>query len=442
MSAPSVDVVVDRLDRLAQHAPAGGIDPDALWSTGRRRQRGRWAVGVAGCLALVACLGAALAAPAQRLADAPIAVAPDSARRVLPAVFRTPGQWEPAFPAAPGPLVAVGRATRGGWTGDRSSLWGVSALTGESRFLDLPDQAASGDGAALSDDGTRLAYWVTDGPAGASTGDPQHFTVVTGVAVVDLVTGEERRWDAGTAHGFGAEGLVWAGDVLWFSGGPFPDADQDSFAPTVRTWGPDGSPQERRDPPRTIAGAVEAVDRFIIESGTSTTQVRMVDGSGDVTEVRLTHRGGLTSEVSSSPDGTHIAGLGHPRGASSTGRVEPLLVGEIAGGRAEMTRVAGVEAPYVLGWRSPTEVVIGVNGPDGAIDLESVDVTNGTVRELVQLGETAFGTIAAGAWAGEVIDAPEPPFAPDPRLFAAGAVALALVLVGVWRQTRIRRGRP
>jgi F-type H+-transporting ATPase subunit delta len=58
---------------------------------------------------------------------------------VLPDVVRQPGGWEPAFPAAPGRLSAVGIGTRSGLWSDRSAVWGVSATTGESRFLDLPD---------------------------------------------------------------------------------------------------------------------------------------------------------------------------------------------------------------------------------------------------------------------------------------------------------------
>lgn len=446
MTAPTD--VVDRLERLAAHAPAGGIDPDALWVRGRRRQRGQWALVVVGCLALLVCVGGAVAAPVLRLVDRPVAVAPDSARRVLPDVFRTPGKWEPAFPAAPGPLVAVGRAPRGGWGRDTSSLWGVSALTGESRFLDLPD-AASTLTAALDSTGTKLAYWISDGPAGAITADPEHFTVATGVAVLDLVTGEERRWDAGTVHGFGAERLIWAGDVLWLSGGAFTDADQDSFPATVRTWGPEGAPERRLEPPLDIARATApGVDGFLIERGATTTEVEVVDDA--VSRVRLVHSGGMTSETHVSPDGRLIAGLRQERGSSIAGSPLPLVVGEITGGRAEMTEVGDVETSYIMGWRSSTEVVVVSDGSDEdgdrsstARDLSTVDVVDGSERHLVELGETGFTTYAAGAWAGDVIDAPPPPFAPDPlKWSAAGGVVLVLLLLVGTLWTRSRRGHP
>jgi hypothetical protein len=450
MSAPPSDVV-DRLERLAAHAPAGSVDPDDLWVRGRRRQQGQWAVVVAGCFALVVCVGGAVAAPVLRVVDTQMAVAPDGAPRVLPGVFRTPGKWEPAFPTAPGPLVAVGSAPRGGWVRDTSSLWGVSALTGESRFLDLPDAASGLAGAALDSTGTKLAYWIVDGPAGSVTADPQQFTVATGAAVLDLVTGEERRWDAGTVHGLGAERLIWAGDVLWLSGGAFADEDQDSFPATVWTWGPEGAPEPRLEPPLDIAGAAaRGADGFLIERGATTTQVQVVDGAGAVSRVRLVHGGGMTSETSVSPDGRLIAGLRQERGASIAGSPLPLVVGEIAGARAEMTEVGDVEAPSIMGWRSPTEVVVASNALDEdgdrsstVRDLSTVDVVDGTERHLVELGETGFTTYAARAWAGDVIDAPQPPFAPDPRQWSAtGGVVLVLLLLVGWRWNRSRRGHP
>ena len=56
MSAPPTDVV-DRLQRLAAGAPGAGVDPDALWTRGRRRQRVRTG-GVAAALVLVGLAGA------------------------------------------------------------------------------------------------------------------------------------------------------------------------------------------------------------------------------------------------------------------------------------------------------------------------------------------------------------------------------------------------
>lgn len=440
MSAPTD--VADQLERLAAHAPVPAVDPEALWMRGRQRQGIRWAVGVAGCVAVLACVGAALATPVLRVVDDPIAVAPDSARRVLPDVFRTPGKWEPAFPAAPGPLVAVGRAPRAGWTSDQSSLWGVSALTGESRFLDLPDEARLLDGAALSDDGTQLAYWISVGAAGRSTEEP-NGRIPTGVAILDLVTGAERRWDARTTQGFGSDGLVWAGDVLWFGGGAYRDSDQNTYEPSIWRWAFGAEPEVAKDFPLLSLGVTrQAAGRFLIESGTMTSKVQVVDASGDVTTVRLEHRGGTTSEVSMSPDGRLLAGLWHARGTSSVGVAQPLVVGEIDGDSAEMTRVPDVEAPFIRGWRSPTEVVVADYGTDGAIDLKTVDVTDGTVSDLVQLGETALGTIADDAWAGDVIAAPDPPFAPDPRWFGSAAVLISLLLIAGWRGPRCRRGHP
>lgn len=442
MSAPTSEVV-EHLHRLVARAPTGSLDPDALWTRGRRQQRRR-GMAVAACVSVLAGLGAAGAAPLVRLIDPPVATAPEGAGMVLPDAIRTPGRWEPAFSHAPGPLSAVGRGVRGGWGNDRASLWGVSALTGESRFVDLPDSAPtfSFDSTALSDDGTRLAYWTSTGTPGEPAEEGRAL-VPTGVAILDLTTGDVRLWDAGTTMGLQTEALVWAGDTLWFRAGAFRGSEYP--APTTWTWGAIGEPEVATASPWDNAMAVTSPssDGFLTARGTAARRVRTVDAAGVFTTVRLVHAGSTTSEPRLSRDGRLIAGLQQTPGVGSSGAPLPLVVGPVEDGRAVLEPVVGVQATSVRGWRSATEVVIGSEMVEGVIEVSSVDVIDGVVSPLTSIGDDIVPTtFAADAWTADVVPAPGAPFAPDPLLVGAGLVALAFVLWRVIVRVRRRRGHP
>ena len=235
MSTPPTAGVTDRLERLAAQAPRGLGDPARLWTQGRQRQRARWA-GTAACLVLLAVLGAVAMPVAVQRTQGLVAVSPDDALR-LPAVIRQPGEWEPAFPSAPGRLVAVGLGTRDGWWSSRNAWWGVSAATGESRFLDLPDAATGSDAApALSADGRRLAYWIT----GTTPREPLRIDgqdPAVGVGVMDLETGDVERWFGGSRRGVATHALAWSGDVLWWSGSDYSDDSTPSqYGGHISVW--------------------------------------------------------------------------------------------------------------------------------------------------------------------------------------------------------------
>ena len=210
--------VTDRLERLSDEAPTHLGEPGELWRRGRRRQARQWLAGAAS-LVVLAVLGGTVAGPVLAPGRVEVATTPGGDLR-LPDVIREPGEWEPAFDGPPGPLAAVGIGTRAGLLTTRTAWWGVSGVTGEARFLDLPDAAVGVESPALSEDGRRLAYWST----GPTTGEPLiagDYDPAVGVAVLDLVTGDVRRWDTSTPHGLMTAGLAWAGDVLWWVGGDY-----------------------------------------------------------------------------------------------------------------------------------------------------------------------------------------------------------------------------
>jgi hypothetical protein len=440
MSAPPGDVV-DRLEQLAAHAPAGGIDPDAVWTHGRRRQRVR----LGAALAAVVAVGLLGTTTTPLLVERAQRVEPADAgeRMVLPDVVRQPGAWEPAFPSAPGRLSAVAIGTRGSLLGDHAALWGVSATTGESRFLDLPVAEALVDQAVLSADGTRLAYWASTGDAGErSDGQP---SAATGLNVLDLVTGEQRGWDPATEHGLMTVGLAWAGDTVWFTQGAYRDADQDSARISTRTWRWGSVPEPVEGPPADDAGLTttsQDAGGFLAASGSAATEAWRVDDGGSVGRIRFVADEAVTTPYLS-PDGSRVAGIEQGRGARFILTDLPLLVGTLEGDRAVMQRVGPVEAELVLGWRSPTEVVVGAGADrdgDGVRDATRaslVDVTDGSMNALLDI-EGNLPDFAADAWTAEVVPAPDAPFAPDPRLVGLGLLVAAFV---GWRIAVRVRGR-
>lgn len=446
MSAPAGDVA-DRLERLAAQAPAAGVDPEAVWARGRRRHRRRAGAVLAG-VAVIGLLGT-VATPALVERVQRVEPAASGDRMVLPDVVRQPGGWEPAFGAAPGRLSAVGRGSRAGWWSAHPAYWAVSAVTGESRWLDLPAET-SGDFPALSADGTKLAYWMSVGDFGTRA-DGQ-FPAPTELRLRDLLTGEEQRWAPAADHGLMTLGMAWAGDTLWFKAGAFRDAEQSSSRPTLHRW-TWGSTARASSEPHTVSMNLTTVTTdtggFLSATGSATARPWRVTASGDVTRLDLVANGRVSTPAVS-PDETLVAGIQQGRRQQRYGIALPLLVGEIVDGGAAMRRVEPVDAAYVLGWRSPAEVVVAAPANrDGNVDPEAMQVSVTDVTdpadfsftELLDVEGADLPQFAAGAWAAEVVPAPDAPFAPDPRLVGVGAMAALVFGVVLWRELRRRRGR-
>lgn len=438
--------VGDRLERLAERAPLGLDDPELLWSRGRRRQRRGWA-GTAAALVAVAILGAVTVPPAIQRAQVTAAVSPD-ADLLLPDLVRQPGEWEGAFPSAPGRLVAVGYGTRGGWWSSRGAWWGVSATTGESRFLDLPDAVVDiSAGATLSADGRRLAYWFT----GDTTAEPvtlENEVPVVGVAVLDLVTGEELRWEVDAPLGMATDGLIWAGDVLWWSGGAYDNGstpEARSARVAAHTW--DLSTGERQDldggDPLVrawLAAATPATDGFLVSGRKG---LRLVQDGEVVRKIRpdVTLYQQSSSAPALSPDGTRLAGIHDVDPEVSTGEPDPLLVGKLGGTTTQMEPVDDVETTTVHGWRSDDEVVIETyTGGDTnrVYGASVVDIDTGGVTPLLDFRGNV-PDVAADAWSAEVIEAPDAPWAPDPRVVAFVVLLLGWAALKVTQLVRRRR---
>ena len=111
-----------------------------------------------------------------------------------------------------GQLAALLPASRGG--GARLShlgLVGISAVSGDYRFLDLPDAAYefSVADAALAPDGRHVAYWLTGTPSGSPNPGPAQDPIV-GVGIYDTTSGEVATYRPEVEHGLFPQTLAWA----------------------------------------------------------------------------------------------------------------------------------------------------------------------------------------------------------------------------------------
>lgn len=445
MSARPTDVV-DPLDRLASHAPATGLDPEALWSRGRRRQRRRAAAVVAG-IVMAGVVATGVTPSLLARVDRPVAASSD--QLVLPDVLEAPGGWAPAFDGLPRRLSAVGVGQRAGLWSTSAALWGVSAATGEARWLDLPDAVpTAGADAQLSPDGRRLAYWVTGEVSGTplSRGATEDDVPVVGLAVIDLATGEVQRWDVDSEHGLTVTALVWSGDVLWWQGGPVVPlgAGASTADLTTHTW--DLATGERTD----VSGKDPRAGVYLTQPGQApdgfvtlprTFQLEQVTGERAPVDLRVQLPSGAPStaglvDAQMAPDGSRVAALMIADATSYDDTVsKELVVGEVADGVVELAPVDGRSAQSLLGWRSEREVLVSspTDIADGVVTsarVSSVDTTTGESSALLDVTGTLPVTVAADAWAGEVVAAPGAPFAPDPRV--VGVLLLGAALV-VWR---------
>lgn len=455
MSDPYDTRVIDRLERLAGHAPTHLDHADQLWAHGRRRQRSRWAAGAV-ATAVVSAIGTLLVPSVLAEVQPPQAAAGDGF--VLPDVVRQPGPWEPAFPAVPGRLSAVGVGTRSGLWGSSGAPWGVSAATGESRFLDLPGVVWYAGDPQLSADGRRLAYWVTGDVAKGPLPEGMDQDPVVGIAVLDLVSGDVRRWEVDSDHGLGVTGAAWAGDVLWWSAGPTRDAAGAATATKVdvHTW--NAATGERRDLSNGPGGGLflgegigDAPDGFVVRSAAQW-RLRRVVGDDDPTSIRLVAPDEVPddagiAEPTMSADGSRVAMLLLPDQAVHDDDAKDVLVGEVVDGVARLVRLEGVQAQGIAGWRSPAEVVL--TDPREVAEGRqwqarrawAVDVTTGERSPLLEFsGSTP--QVAAEAWTADLVPAPDAPFAPDPRLVVLGGAVTITFLVSLWRSIRGRRGHP
>ncbi|MBU2075029.1 MAG: hypothetical protein KKE65_10445 [Actinobacteria bacterium] len=433
----------ERLGDLAGSAPLPPPDPD-LWDRARRYHRrrrvGTAAVAATCVLAVLALVG--LDTWQRSPSIEPAAPGTDPA---LPARLWEPSAWLPGTDGEPtGPLAALMEAERKSLLSSGPGVVGVSATTGEYRFLDLPEDAhESMVGHALSPDGAKVAYWLTGEPSG----DPQthggQSLPVVGVAVWDARTGAVVRHEVETEHGLAAYELLWAdGDRVVLSWGQERVGDQ---APTrkqggsmpddgLRVWEPGtGEP--------TAIGLTWTIDA---DSTNGRGQVLLSTNSRSVLDLSTGRRtgpdrlGAKYGGVSAlSPDGRTVA---YPKGASNPNR---LFLSE----QGQEPRLLLDEKVWAaVGWRDEDTVAFVTRDTD--LDpipatIETISLSTGDRTELIDAGtfQPWPGNLATDLLAVEPRDFAEPPSPWNPRI-VAGLVGFAVLVALIWLWGWRRSARP
>jgi hypothetical protein len=423
----------ERLHDLAADAPTGHLVGAALWRSGVRRHRLRVAGAVAGAAAAVALV-------AGLVTVVPTAQSPDPAGQTgslgIPRVVRPPDPWsEPT--RTPGPLAALSaemHRTPDGLTGsrDRMTLFGVSAVDGVSRFLDLPGRLVNVDpgSVAVSADGTQVAM----------TRDRGRTQV--GWDVLDTVSGEvtELRLpgDAPVRSGWGYE-IRFTADgghlVTNFSlDGERGDTDDSLVAWDLAT----GEPVEVEGPGHYwIPGSARGPEGV---AWTRRRDVHVADPeTGEQRTERLPHQ---LVDASYAADGETLAYIGHEQQRARED--DPWLLYLRRPGEPSVQVDVGIEPGQILGWRSDDELVVSRYGPREA---RVVDLATGTWEPL-DLSARVIMTAQypTALWSRPLAEPVDQPEAGDPRPWMDRQVqwiAVGLLLGGllqVWLVVRRRRG--
>ncbi len=441
------DPLREALREIAERGPT--VTPSAsTWQRARQARRVRQLIGSSLALVLVLAGLSVLwmhggLEPGGRQVTQPASYGDSDL--LLPDQVWTPSPWikGTAELGSPGPLAVVNVATerRTSWNQTESSWFGVSAVTGEYRYVDLPDMAPlAGSFAvplALSPDGTRLAYWLRGGPAPGES-----RARIVGWASYDTTTGDVARHTLDLPGGLAPEQLIWSPDsqILLVSAGER-DIDHPNSATAwpVALWNAaDDEVRQISTPPgRPHAFGFAHFGRgpggFVTRVGR--TMVTVAPGDGSITTERV--RGELDQHLMVSPDGRLAAALdssGQRSGGVLVSRLQPS-----GSASASVTRVGGIRYPEeVVGWvDDSTLIVLGsptspVPGGSGGFDLLAVDADTGTSRSFITLN-TETGSPSTLQVATDYLDRPlragvKPPSPWDPRV-VTGIVAVVVLAV-------------
>lgn len=437
-------------DRLADLAAEAGADPAGhsgrdLWDRGRRVRRNTLA-GTA--LVVVICvLVAAVGGIAVVNRAHPHELRPAGSSAGLPDRVWSPSAWLPGTgSSAPGQLAMVLPSDRAGWRGTSPGWVGISASTGEYRFLDLPGRA-QGTAIALAPDGRSVAYWLAGSPSGSPTISPgSHGDTVTGIGWYDTVTGQVRRQRVATKHGIWADWLLWADDQTLVAGitqSRTNAGEGDSAPPLVWPAGADAEADPRLD--NFLRGAFAPAGGghgLLWTAEGDGHRVIRVDTSDPATTIALS--GGM------GPRGSAVDASGS-RAASIGDRGAPSYV-RWASASTPSRRVAGsVRTLRVLSWVDARHILVVQSTalserPDESEDfvLSVLDVGRSDRQVLVEgsgylLGEALVATDLAGV---PTYHAAEPPRPFDPRKVLASLASVLVagaVVVVLWRRRRVGR---
>lgn len=430
----------DRLVELAGDAP-GSLPAPGLWERGvgyRRRRR----TGTAVVLAVAAVALAVLGSATWLRSPAAVEPLPADSPGGMPDRLYSVSEWLPGTDDD-GPLgrvAALFQAVRHTWGGIETGLVGVSASTGEYRFLELPGLANDqfGGNCSLSPDGKYVAYMYRS--AGSDAAAERGSEAATGIALYDTRTGEVRRHVLPGERGVLASEWFWTeAGVVVLSYGQVTD-NEDGLA----TRGADSdvvwdvhvqAPHDLVTAFRTF-GITSSGPGFV-EMLTLDGYVRVDPATGTILR-RLDRR---TSGVSNQ-SGSRSADV--DRRAVDDGQGDPIVVRTIpsdADDRPTREQVPEVEHAFdVYSWIDDDHLaVLLLEGDPDVSDavIASVDVHTGETRRLVDNALYSDAQLATDLLAQPTVPGIEPPRPMDPRKVTAGGVLVALgalVALVMWRR--------
>jgi hypothetical protein len=306
----------DELQRIADRAPVADV-PDDTWSRARTARTRELTLIVAGVAAVLALITAAVVwIPTHR--EPPVAGTgslgvPDHLHAVPERMSdrENDGSWLRDEVTDDLTVVGVGAAA---WVTDQGLPVVVDAERGDYHLLDLPDFvgnnqfAALGLGnpvVALSPDGRQLAYgYAVFGPDAATAPIP------TGIRVVDLRTGEQRRQiPVPGKEGTAISQIEWSPDGTWLA---FTGRQQDTW--TTQNMGGTGPGVLGRVPPDSDEAEVEQVnnDQDPLSVDDDGTIARDQASLGDVGELTLQRADNELQLTSDAEDGYFTVGAVEP----------------------------------------------------------------------------------------------------------------------------------
>lgn len=475
----------DALERATELAPPSEVDPDAIWLDAHRANRNSRLLLVVASLVIGVMAGGLVWRGAdftQSLQPArPVAPPPSYEESVLgfpddlwsiPAGMPTTAEEGPI-----GPLALVSMAEHKGpwpWSDEKLMVYGVSAVTGEYRFLSLPgwtplslrgwtsNELNPEELVALSPDGSTVAY-PHENPELGNWPDPHY----DGVTLYNAVTGETQVHTIESPQGIDFSWMEWSPDSSQLAMGLLARDDPESPGVSIREFTdaarydvatntveviPDSHELSDASQVSWKPEGLEAEGAGFSSGGLVLTTPRVlrvldpVDGSL-VESYRLNRRVEL-GHLIWKEDGRRFVASAGPGCAPECPAQQLLVMGTLRPGRdeAEIDVIARASGKLMrwqpLGWNG-NDRIVGRNGinyeswfelgeSSSHRQLLSVDKRNPEDLQLFK--------VAADALRGDSIKAVEP-VAPWGLLwFAIGGGLLVAPLAGVWGlRRRMRR---
>lgn len=423
-----------RLHDLAVDAPPS-LPAQGLWDRGVRRHRTRRAAGIVGTFVVVAAIigGFSLQTADDVRGDGAPPVVSSVEAGHLPRTIHEPSAWSKGTNDAGelGALSVLGASERKrpkGLAGmvAYEGMYGVSAVDGTVRFLDLPTSSNPDMpgmvslSASLSPDGRKVAFPRYDWTAGAING-----RTLIGWTVYDAVTGRivELADPAVPKMNDKVIQPAFSSDSRYLLTAYGPEGRYDNVSDSFVAWdvatgarfvveapGRYWEPSVGSGPKGIVWSRADKTYAFDPDTGT-TTFIRTVNGA---------------ASASYAPSGTGFAYVGGKLDPQGINAPWQLYAGPSPDRLQHVRGLSDVQG--ILGWRDPDHVVVALTDRHYAV----VDVSDRTLVRGAFDGSVNLSTpmLASDLWANDLVDGVQPPHASDPRTPGRLAVLAGFLVAG------------